>query len=106
MQPKAFKKGAVDVEALLAEDAEGNQLAFVECLRDLHRPGRPGGGHAPSAFPYANRFCTGLLYGRAGRLGAETAGFLARAVLSREQFFDGLEAGLDEGILLLSLPNS
>ena len=32
------------------------------------------GGQAPVAFPYGNRFCMGLLYGRAGRLTAENGG--------------------------------
>jgi hypothetical protein len=34
-----------------------------------------GGGQAPSAFSYVNRFCMGLLYGRAGRLNTKNGGF-------------------------------
>ena len=41
----------------------------------MHGPGSPGGGEAPLAFPCVNRFCMGLLYGRAGRLNAKNGGF-------------------------------
>ena len=34
-----------------------------------------GGGYAPSALSYVNRLCTRFLYGRAGCLSTENAGF-------------------------------
>ena len=40
----------------------------------LNRPGPPGGGWAAFAFPIGNRFCVALLYGRAGRVTAQTGG--------------------------------
>jgi hypothetical protein len=44
---------------------------------------RPGQLSAltPLAFPTVNRFCTALLYGRAGRLTAPNGGFRPRAVV-------------------------
>jgi hypothetical protein len=39
---------------------------------------RPGAVDAPLAFSYVNRFCMGLVYGRAGRLTAKNGGFRPR----------------------------
>ena len=46
---------------------------------DVSRPGPPPGAFTrPSRFPYADRFCTGRLHGRAGRLTAKQRRFPAR----------------------------
>ena len=63
----------------------GRTAAYAEEAR--HGPRPPGGGEAPLAFSIANRFCMALLYGRAGRLTAQTRLFLARA--DRESWNDG-----------------
>ena len=58
--------GSADhMQALLAELLASFMLCYV------FRPRPPGAVKRPSrplAFPYVNRFCMGLLYGRAGRL--------------------------------------
>jgi hypothetical protein len=56
--------------------SEGNPLSPSQS--PLSAP--PRGGQASLAFSYANRFCMGRLYGRAGRLTAQKWRFPARAV--------------------------
>ena len=50
--------------------AAGEASRWAEAVR-----ARPGGGHAPFAFPDASRFCVARFCGRAGRLNTENAGF-------------------------------
>jgi hypothetical protein len=59
----------------------------------------PRGGYAPLAFSYVNRFCMGLLYGRAGRLTAKNGGF-RRGQGGRGRATSGLAFPIIRGIRL------
>jgi hypothetical protein len=50
------------------------KVTKVQRIQNPNCPGRRG-RLTPLAFPYVNRFCMALLYGRAGRLTAKTGGF-------------------------------
>jgi hypothetical protein len=52
-------------------------------------PGHPGAVERPQRFPYVNRICMKLLYGRAGRLNIENGGSRPRAVCEAGCALDG-----------------
>ena len=80
----AAAAAAEDDAPLRFDPTSGECAAGASCaLLAAERPAAPdcprcpGGGYAPLAFSCVNRFCVGLLYGRAGRLDTNNGGCLA-----------------------------
>jgi hypothetical protein len=75
---KAAVYGKGDHVIALLDAGANDQMRTEHDPTHMYRangPGRPGAVKRPSRFPYVNRFCMELLYGRAGRLTTKNGGF-------------------------------